>query len=219
MGLPGVALGLLAHLVGWGTPSALLAAGIGGIGGYLVSTRAAPGAALPSPALPAHVPSFKDVCLADLDAETRGPVEKAIHENDGVALAAYVKQASDHGWECAAKEIAAKLKVVEDAAATAAATAVTAEKDRRAKLDVTAVVVDATEPLVTQVATALLMFTVTTVSGEADYGSAIFPLKPTDLTVTMLDDTAVALGAAGYTKAQSQIVAASGAAKTARDAP
>ncbi len=205
VGLPALGLGVLAYLVGWTTPVALLAAGAGGLGGYIVSTRAekAPPPP-PSLALPA---GKKETCLADLDAKTLAPIEEAIKRNDGVALAAYVKEARDHGWECAAREIEKKLKVVEDA-----------EKDRRANLDVKDVAAEAVEPMVTHLADVFSTVTVAVEAGkEPDYKSSMFVAKPSDAVVKMIDDLASALGAAGYTKAQGQIADIAAAAMVARD--
>lgn len=209
VGVPAAGVGALAYFAGLSAAVTLLAAFLAGGAGYVFLTKVvhkeeegktekgkAPGAA--------------KVCIADLSPEMKKQVEDAIHANDGHALKSYAKEARDHGWTCAADEIDIRVKSIEGETAGT-------EAERKAKLTIDEVSKEATEPLATQIAGVLSLFTVSAESGkELDYKSALFPAVLTDVQLKSIDDLVASLGAAGYKKAQSQISDVSGAAKVAR---
>jgi len=99
------------------------------------------------------------------------------------------------------------------AEASAKSAAEAKEKERRAKLDVTAVA-QQTDEIGTKTVAGMGLFSVGIVAGgsEVDYKLATFAAPPTAASVKQLNDLAKALSDAGYVKAQGQISDAASAA-------
>jgi hypothetical protein len=207
VGIPALVLGAGAYLLGAGATVVLLVTGAGGLGGYVIAKKTGEA---PSSQPEGKQGATKEVCLKDLDAATRAPIEEAIGKNDGHALSAFAAQAREHGWECAATELDQKARVIS-----------TSESSAKAMLDIEEVAKVAGEPISTALLGAFKVFVVVKKDGKIDDAHFDTPdgKSPGDVIVKQVENVIKLLADAGYTNASSQLSNVLASAQTHATAP